>query len=112
MLTPLTWRIRCTGARSATATSPRGGRQLLDGGVVAAELLRDLIDIPERVHAGDFVLNLSKGVVEESTVSQYVVTDQLAECFDEALGIIQRCSSSVGPSWRTSTPSRARRATG
>src|SRR6266699_4908503 len=56
---------------------------------MAAELLRDLIDIPERVHAGDFVLNLSKGVGEESTIRQYVVTDQLAECFDEALGIIQ-----------------------
>jgi hypothetical protein len=56
---------------------------------MAAELLRDLIDIPERVHRGDFVLNLSKGVGEESTVRQYVVTDQLAACFDEALGIIQ-----------------------
>ena len=29
---------------------------------MTAELLRDLIDIPERVHAGDFVLTLSKGV--------------------------------------------------
>jgi hypothetical protein len=56
---------------------------------MAAELLRDLINIPDRVLAGDFVLNLSKGVGEESTVREYVVTDQLATCFDEALGIIQ-----------------------
>lgn len=52
-------------------------------------LLRDLIDIPERVHAGDFVLTLSKGVLEKSTITDYVVTPQLAECFDEALGVIQ-----------------------
>jgi hypothetical protein len=56
---------------------------------MAAELLRDLIDIPERVLAGDFVLNLSKGVADEATVREYVVTDQLAHCFDDALGIIQ-----------------------
>jgi hypothetical protein len=54
-----------------------------------AELLRDLIEIPDRVLAGDFVLNLSKGVTEESTVREYVVTEQLAQCFDQALGIIQ-----------------------
>jgi hypothetical protein len=56
---------------------------------MTAELLRDLIDIPERVLAGDFVLNLSKGVADESTIREYVVTDQLAQCFDDALGIIQ-----------------------
>jgi hypothetical protein len=56
---------------------------------MAAELLRDLINIPDRVLAGDFVLSLSKGVHEESTIREYVVTDQLAQCFDEALGIIQ-----------------------
>ncbi|MBA9004995.1 phage resistance protein [Thermomonospora cellulosilytica] len=56
---------------------------------MAVRLLRDLIDIPERVHAGDFVLTLSKGVGEDSTIRDYVVTDQLADCFDQALGIIQ-----------------------
>jgi hypothetical protein len=56
---------------------------------MAAELLRDLIDIPERVLAGDFVLNLSKGVTDAATIDQYVVTGQLAQCFDDALGIIQ-----------------------
>ncbi|MEV4675247.1 phage resistance protein [Actinomadura sp. NPDC049382] len=56
---------------------------------MAVQLLRDLIDIPERVLAGDFVLMLSKGVEADSTVRDYVVTDQLKGCFDEALGIIQ-----------------------
>jgi hypothetical protein len=55
---------------------------------MTVRLLRDLIEIPERVHAGDFVLTLSKGVGEESTIRDYVVTEQLAACFDTALGII------------------------
>ena len=52
-------------------------------------LLRDLIEIPDRVLAGDFVLALSKGIGEKSTIDQYVVTEQLAAEFDRALGIIQ-----------------------
>src|SRR5260370_1519675 len=52
-------------------------------------LLRDLIEIPDRVVAGDFGLALSKGIGEESTMDQYVVTEQLAGEFDRALGIIQ-----------------------
>ncbi|MFI0411543.1 phage resistance protein [Actinomadura sp. 3N508] len=56
---------------------------------MAVQLLRDLIDIPERVLAGDFVLMLAKGVEADSTVRDYVVTDQLKGCFDQALGIIQ-----------------------
>jgi hypothetical protein len=36
-------------------------------------LLKDLISIPERVHQGDFVLQLSKGVTEpEQTLRDYV----------------------------------------
>jgi hypothetical protein len=52
-------------------------------------LLRDLIDIPERVHAGDFVLGLAQGINSESTVRDYVVTPQLAEDFDQALELIR-----------------------
>ncbi|HEU5155675.1 MAG TPA: phage resistance protein [Streptosporangiaceae bacterium] len=52
-------------------------------------LLRDLIEIPDRVHAGDYVLTLSKGVEQDSTIRDYVVTKQLEGCFDEALGLIQ-----------------------
>lgn len=56
---------------------------------MSTPLLRDLIEIPDRVLAGDFVLALAKGVGEKSTIDQYVVTEQLAGCFDRALGIIQ-----------------------
>ncbi len=38
-------------------------------------LLRDLVAIPDEVHAGDFVLTLAKGVGEKSTITDYVVTD-------------------------------------
>jgi hypothetical protein len=56
---------------------------------MSAPLLRDLIDIPEKVFAGDFVLRLSEGVANaEETLQNYVVTPQLAQCFDEALGVI------------------------
>ena len=40
-------------------------------------LLKDLITIPERVHQGDFVLQLTKGVTEpEQTLRDYVVTPE------------------------------------
>jgi hypothetical protein len=52
-------------------------------------LLRDLVKIPERVHAGDFVLALAKGIGSPSTVAEYVVTPQLAEDFDQALELIR-----------------------
>ena len=52
-------------------------------------LLRDLVSIPDEVHAGDFVLALAKGIGEESTITDYVVTEQLAGCFDQALGLIK-----------------------
>ncbi|WP_433151966.1 phage resistance protein [Actinomadura nitritigenes] len=53
------------------------------------KLLRDLIDIPERVHSGDLVLKLTAGIADHHTVTEYVVTPQLAESFDRALGIVQ-----------------------
>lgn len=53
-------------------------------------LIKDLIHIPERVHSGDFVLKLSQGVADAAeTVRQYVVTPQLAKCFDDALEFIR-----------------------
>lgn len=58
-------------------------------------LLKDLIAIPERVHQGDFVLQLSKGVTEpEQTLRDYVVTPQLADAFNNALGFIQQAIQS------------------
>lgn len=54
------------------------------------KLIADILDLPERVRKGDFVLNLSKGVNEpEKTLEQYVVTPQLVACFDDALGFIR-----------------------
>jgi hypothetical protein len=52
-------------------------------------LLRDLVSIPDEVHAGDFVLALAKGVGQKSTISDYVVTEPLAANFDRALGLIK-----------------------
>lgn len=53
-------------------------------------LIRDLIDIPERIFKGDFVLNLADGVTRpKETVASYVVTPQLAECFRDALRFIR-----------------------
>src|SRR3954470_19565410 len=57
---------------------------------VGAPLIRDLIHVPEQVNQGDFVLNLSEGVNQaETTLGQYVVTDQLREAFDQALAYIR-----------------------
>lgn len=53
-------------------------------------LLRDLIQIPEQVFKGDFVLKLVEGVTEpERTLRDYVVTPQLVGAFDQALGLIK-----------------------
>lgn len=55
-----------------------------------ATLLKDLIDLPEQVRQGDFVLRLTEGIQHpEQTLANYVVTPQLAGCFDRALGLIQ-----------------------
>jgi hypothetical protein len=60
-------------------------------------LIRELIAIPDRVHQGDFVLQLSKGVTEpEPTLRDYVVTPQLADAFDNALGFIQQAVQGGG----------------
>ena len=51
--------------------------------------IADIFELPERVHQGDFVLRLSEGVERaEQTLRDYVVTDQLARCFDDALSLI------------------------
>jgi hypothetical protein len=52
-------------------------------------LLRDLVAIPEEVHPGDFVFDLAVGIGAESTITEYVVTGQIAACFDQALGLIK-----------------------
>lgn len=55
-----------------------------------AVLLRDVIEIPESLSANDFVLKLSDGVSRiDATLASYVVTPQLAQSFDAALGYVQ-----------------------
>lgn len=54
------------------------------------KLISEIIELPDRVRKGDFVLNLSKGVNEpEKTLEQYVVTPQLVACFNDALSFIR-----------------------
>ena len=49
----------------------------------------EVFDIPERVHDGDFVLKLTESVERPAdTIARYVVTLQLAEAFDQAMGLI------------------------
>src|SRR3954467_10791219 len=55
-----------------------------------AGLLRELIDIPEHVQKGDFVLRLSEGVIDPAgTLGEYVVTPELVRCFDQALDLVR-----------------------
>ncbi|EPW8643381.1 phage resistance protein [Pseudomonas aeruginosa] len=55
-------------------------------------LIKELIEIPEKVQRGDFVLNLSSGLADAAisqTLEQYVVTPQLQRSFDDALSFIK-----------------------
>jgi hypothetical protein len=53
-------------------------------------LIKDLIEIPEKVRRGDFVPSLASCVERaEQTLRDYVVTPQLARCFEDALSFIQ-----------------------
>lgn len=52
--------------------------------------LRDVLHLPEDVHAGSFKVELTGGFNEvEARVAEYVVTDQLRDAFDKALGIVR-----------------------
>lgn len=55
-----------------------------------SKLISELLDLPERVRKGDFVLNLSNSVNEpQKTLERYVVTPQLVECFNDSLSLIK-----------------------
>src|ERR1700676_998082 len=57
--------------------------------------LRDLFDLPERVNPGDFVLKLSDVVNHpDVALKDYVVTDQLARCFDDAMSLVESAITS------------------
>ncbi|MFI1947073.1 hypothetical protein ACH46F_24910 [Streptomyces virginiae] len=53
--------------------------------------LRDVLDIKEDTHAGDFKIALSQGFDDSSagSVADYVVTEQLAKEFDKALRLVR-----------------------
>lgn len=54
--------------------------------------LRDVLQLPESVHAGDFKVELTGGFTDAETaarVGEYVVTDQLREAFREALSVVR-----------------------
>jgi len=53
-------------------------------------LVKDLIDIPDRVFKDQYVLRLSEGVTcPDETLSDHVVTPELTTCFDAALSMIR-----------------------
>jgi hypothetical protein len=54
-------------------------------------LLKDVISIPERAGTEDYVLKLTEGVGQgrlDATIHDYVVTDDLAKAFDDALDLV------------------------
>ena len=54
--------------------------------------LRDVLTLPESVHAGDFKVELSGGFTDQETaarVREYVVTDQLRKAFSRALSVVR-----------------------
>jgi len=52
-------------------------------------LIKELIDIPSRVQKGDFVLRLAEDIKRpEVVLDNYVVTPELAKCYDSALSFI------------------------
>ncbi|GHU42418.1 hypothetical protein AGMMS50289_07090 [Betaproteobacteria bacterium] len=52
--------------------------------------LREIFELPEQVHQGDFVLRLTEGLnAPAQTVRDYIATTQLVRCFDQALGVVK-----------------------
>ena len=74
-----------TDKKNSLGSPSSGGRyDLIDMTTIA-----DIFELPERVHQGDFVLRLAEGVERaERTLRDYVVTPQLAHCFEAALALI------------------------
>ncbi|MFI6576357.1 phage resistance protein [Nocardiopsis sp. NPDC050513] len=61
------------------------------GGTGNGRVISDLIDIPEAVQDGDLVVKLTESTTtrQAQAIAEYVVTPQLAECFDQALETIR-----------------------
>ena len=59
-------------------------------------LISEVIEIPEAVHPGDFVLKLSEGITHaDAAVADYVATPELARRFEEALALIKSALGSA-----------------
>lgn len=57
---------------------------------MTAKTLRDVLEIKDSVHAGEFKVELTGGFVDTDTmVNDYVVTDQLRDAFRQALDLIK-----------------------
>ncbi|MCA9537158.1 MAG: hypothetical protein KC593_25930 [Myxococcales bacterium] len=55
----------------------------------ASPRVRDLLDLPDQVRKGDFVLKLTEGVDDpEKTAGDFVATPPLVDAFDRALGLV------------------------
>src|SRR5437868_7673496 len=53
-------------------------------------LIKDLIDVPEHVQKGDYDLKLVEDINKpEVALDKYVVTPELAKCYDAALTFIR-----------------------
>lgn len=53
-------------------------------------MLRDAIHVPEAVHDDDFVMRIHEGVpAADRTLQDYVVTEKIAEAFDEGLTLVK-----------------------
>lgn len=67
---------------------------ITNDGTHVLTLLRNHVSIPAEVHKSDFVMSLKGGVSQAAdTLDSYVVTPQLAECFDGALSLISSAVS-------------------
>lgn len=70
----------------------RTGRPRTEGQDIVTTLLRDVIDIPERVGADDYVLRLTDSTNDdahiEAALNQYVLTASLRENFAAAIDIV------------------------
>src|SRR5687768_10208699 len=80
----------------ACRATPRRGRggarneKRISHQLNAMTLLKELIDIPEHIDKGQFVLRLAEDINRpEVVLENYVVTDELRVCFDDALTFIR-----------------------
>jgi hypothetical protein len=86
---------RCaSGQARAKETTKNGKRQALT--IDEIKVIGEVIELPERVRKGEFVLNLSTGFTEpEKTLEKYFVTPQLVDFIEDALGFIQSAVEGV-----------------